>query len=164
MSLSAKTHTTGDGISKTTTDTTTDRTASAHHGTGADITVRSTVLITAHTTTITGTVGDIITLGAATAITILGTTEDTMADSTILGTMTHGITEDTGEDTGENTTAITDIWDGMTHGTTTITDGIILTTVRRTLWEVLTSNLVITDSVRIQREDRSHQAIRQDLQ
>lgn len=163
MSLSAKTHTTGDGISKTTTDTTTDRTASAHHGTGADITVRSTVLITAHTTTITGTVGDIITLGAATAttvITILGTTEDTMADSTILGTMTHGITEDTGEDT----TAITDIWDGMTHGTTTITDGIILTTVRRTLWEVLTSNLVITDSVRIQREDRSHQAIRQGLQ
>jgi hypothetical protein len=52
----------------------------------------------------------------------------------------------------------------MTHGTTTITDGIILTTVRRTLWEVLTSNLVITDSVRIQREGRSHQAIRQGLQ
>lgn len=91
---------TGDGISKTITDTTTGLTVSEHHGTGADT--------TAHI----GVHGDIV-HGTTAAGTALGTAAD--------GT-TAGITED---GTTHGIMAV-----GMTHGTMEdITDGIILSTI-----------------------------------
>lgn len=95
----------GDGISKTITDITMVRIALAAHGTGADITIRSTVhstaLITVRTIAHTGVHG-------AMALCI----------TDITATTTLGTTEDIGADTG----------DGMTHGTTTIAAGTPRTT------------------------------------
>ena len=89
-----------------------DRTASARHGIGAGTTVRITVHITVITAHITVTTIDTGVHGATTH----GTTEAVTAitDSTIHGTMTLGIMEDTTVDIMEATTH------GMTHGITTI--------------------------------------------
>ena len=96
------------------------RTAWAVHGIGADTLVHTTVLgDIAHT----GTDGDTAT-GAATDISILGTmthgiTEDgTMADGTTEDGTTHGTTEDIMDGT-VHTTAIISITDGMIHFITT---------------------------------------------
>lgn len=100
------------------------RTAWAVHGIGADTIVHTTVLgDIAHI----GTDGDTAT-GAATDISILGTmthgiTEDgTMADGMTHGTTedgtTHGTTEDIMDGT-VHTTAIISIMDGMIHFITT---------------------------------------------
>ena len=103
-----RTHTTGDGIWKTITDTITVRTVWAVHGIGAGITVRTGVR--GHTAR-----GD-ITATAAHRTTEDGTDHGASADGMIrgimiLGTEADGIAED-----------------GMTHGiiTTTITDGMTL--------------------------------------
>ena len=113
---------TGDGISKTITDTTTGLTVSEHHGTGADT--------TAHI----GVHGDIV-HGTTAAGTALGTAAD--------GT-TAGITED---GTTHGIMVTTDgMEDGMTHGMATcirttqdgMEDG-ILTGV------IITTTLLITD-------------------
>ena len=112
----------------------THHTASAVHGGGADIIVRSMV----HIEIPTGAHGTITHI-AITVSMIRGTTEDSTGSMTIMastthGTMTHGITEViteagmeiTGEDsteaTGEDSTEAT--WVGMIHGTTITTAGI----------------------------------------
>ena len=130
----------------------------AHHGTGAGITVNST----AHTTAATGIAGDITIHGAAMAT--MGTaTLGTTADSTIHGTMTHGTTAAIGAATTEVT--MPDISDGTTHGTTTTTAGITLTTEDlHTLWEDRTTNRAITYLEPILKEDRLQPAILQDRQ
>ena len=89
---------TGDGIWKTDTDITMDHTASAVHGTGAGITVRTGVFL--------GTDGAAA-RGDITVSTTHGITEDYMI---------HGTMEDIGE------VIMPDIGAGTTHGiTTTIT-------------------------------------------
>ena len=87
-----KIHTTGDTTSKTITDTITDHTASAAHGTGAGITTHGTHGISPHGDITAGTTHGI--MGQTGAGMTLGTTEDT-GDGTI-----HGITADTGEADG----------------------------------------------------------------
>lgn len=97
--------------------TTMARTAWAVHGIGADTIVHTTVLgDIAHT----GTDGDTAT-GAATDISILGTmTHGITEDGTMVDGMTRGTTEDT-MDGIALTTAITSTTDGTTH-ITIITD------------------------------------------
>lgn len=153
---------TGDGILKTTTDTITAHIVLARHGTGADITARSTVHAIVLTTAVTGTAGDITARGATTATTVTAI-PGTTADSMTRGTMTRGTTAVTGEDTME--VIMPDISDGMTHGTTTTTAGItLITAARPTLQEVLTSNPVIMACERTQKEGRSQQEIHPDQQ
>lgn len=151
---------------KTITATITAHTASVPHGTGAVTTVRSTVHITVHIIAVTGTVGD-ITIHGATTVTTAATIHGTTADSTTLGTMTHGITEAIGADTTEVTTEVTmpDITAGTTHGTTTTTAGITHTTVvRHTLLEVPTSSHATTAFALTLNEDISLPAILQGRQ
>ena len=118
---------TGDGILKTTTAITTGHTASEAHGTGADITIRTTARgDIAHIGTdgviATGATTDIMIHG----ITTLGTTipdgTDGMTHGTTEGIMvgtTHGTTEATMAGT-TRITATTSTMDGTTHITTTM--------------------------------------------
>ena len=94
---------------KTTTDIITGHTASAVHGIGADITVRTGVHITVRTgvpgVTVRGDITDFMTHGT--------TTRGDMPDTG--DGMTHGTMEVIGAECGEAIGA------GMTHGTITIT-------------------------------------------
>ena len=99
---------TGDGISKTITDTTTGLTVSEHHGTGADTTAH----IGVHGDIVHGTTAAGTALGTAADGTTAGITEDGTTHGIMAVGMTHGTMED--------------ITDGIIHSTTTITtDGMI---------------------------------------
>ena len=99
---------TGDGISKTITDTTTGLTVSEHHGTGADTTAH----IGVHGDIVHGTTAAGTALGTAEDGTTAGITEDGTTHGIMAVGMTHGTMED--------------ITDGIIHSTTTITtDGMI---------------------------------------
>ena len=80
---------TGDGISKTITDTTTGLTVSEHHGTGADTTAHIGVHgDIVHGTTAAGTALGTAADGTTAGITEDGTTHGIMADGIILSTIT----------------------------------------------------------------------------
>ena len=96
---------TGDGIWKTDTDITMDHTASAVHGTGAGITVRTGVFL--------GTDGAAA-RGDITVSTTHGITEDYMIHGITEAIMIHGTMADIGE------VIMPDIGAGTTHGITTI--------------------------------------------
>ena len=117
---SERTHTTGDGIWKTITDTITVRTVWAVHGIGAGITVRTGVR--GHTAR-----GD-ITATAAHGTTEDGTDHGASADGMIRGIMILGTEADGIAEDGMTLGITEDGTAGMTHGiiTTTITDGMTL--------------------------------------
>ena len=98
---------TGDGISKTITDTTTGLTVSEHHGTGADTTAH----IGVHGDIVHGTTAAGTALGTASDGTTAGITEDGTTHGIMAVCMTHGTMED--------------ITDGIIHSTTITTDGMI---------------------------------------
>ena len=110
---------------RTGTDTITGHTASVHHGTGADITVRI-IHITVRTGALIGAVGATV-HGDTTDTTTHGITADSMTH----GTTTHGIMAVTMEDIMEVITPV--IGDGTTLGITTIiiTAGMIHTITTR---------------------------------